>query len=147
LKLQLRAIEKYDCWMQPKSETLAVNGLNFWDPLLLRFHLKWGVSLEYIRSIIPEDDYRSRFWTISEVFNKVIKPTIQGDSLVGYLKKFKADCVNADVDWFLSPSCLDCVWGKVMFEGGICINAREPKPLFKGNRFIFMDLFVQPYLH
>ena len=138
------AIEAQKAWFTSGLVSKAKGGLNYWDPHKNRIHAKWGVSLKYLRSLFDRDDKELFFKTIQMAFDTTLKPRAhQHVTFIDLMRKTLPQFVNEDVDWFVSPSCHHCRWSRMIFEGGISPMAKVPAPIVKGDRFVYIDLFVQ----
>lgn len=142
-KIEEDAIELNNAWFTPGSVSKGRGGLNYYEPKTNRIHAKWGVSLQYLRTILDPDDFHTQFKTVEEIYRVTLRERFQGNgTFIDYLKKVKPEAVSENVDWFVSPGCHDCMWNKLIFQGGISIYAEDPLPLVKGDRFVYIDLFV-----
>jgi len=143
LQIEARTISAHKGWVQNEMVAQGRCGLNYYNPFTRTIPLKWGISLFHLRQLLDEGDFRCRNWTVMDVYERTMKPRAGTLSYVEYLRRTQPMHVSEEADWFLSPGCYNCIWSRVVFGGGIPIYAQDPRPIVKGNRYVFAELFLR----
>jgi hypothetical protein len=143
LQAEFQAITRNNGWINGPELLRGRGGLNFLNPFTNSIQLKWGVSLQHLRSIMDETDFRCKTWTVGQVFERTMKPRTGHLSYVDFLKRTKPELVSEETDWYLPPSCYNCIWYQIVFGGGIPVYAKDPRPIVRGDRFVHVELFLR----
>lgn len=149
-RVECDAITEYKCWYGrgDDPDEGSPEGMNIWDTRSNTFHLKWGVSLDYLYTLLDCENEAYKYWTIGQVYKQIIKPKLKGQNctFIEYVQKRHPEAINEQVDWFISPGCVDCCnWKKVIYSA-ISTRSPIPPPVESGNRYVYIDVFYERVL-